>query len=245
MLCFSSRLDTHRLESTVTQFPILKHFLQTQWIQSNIFISIISPSNLLREAIFHLVQTEFQGKEVRWSPTDRRSSVQGWVLWDYGIGRDVLVSGIRDWRAQYPEHSLMVMELPDNPDVVLDCIAAGAHAYVLQGVTGEQMIETMRQVDRGVFQCSMEVTARLVERLAQPQGAQVSRPTTLTQREWDVLHCIVEGQADRVIAAALVISVRTVKHHVHNLLGKLNVQSRWQAAQLARDHGWFGDDRSA
>jgi DNA-binding NarL/FixJ family response regulator len=137
---------------------------------------------------------------------------------------------------------LIVMELPNDPEMILDCVAAGAHAYILRGATGTTIIETMQQVDRGLFQCPLEITNRLISRLSQSQTR--SRPDSLTQREWDVLHCISRGMSDRETAAELYISMRTVKHHVHNLLGKLQVQSRWQVAQLAQENGWIEGDRS-
>jgi DNA-binding NarL/FixJ family response regulator len=243
MICSASTT-----QSTVKPFPCLERLSQlehlsqlellsqTKWIQPEICISIISPSCLLREAVFHQVNTTFPVQEVQ--------ALQEWVLLDYGIGRDLLTSTIYDWRTQHPQTYLIVIELQDDPDAILECIAAGAHAYVLRGASGEQIIETMQQVDRGMFQCPISITDRLVERLSQQQGVNAPLPASLTQRECEVLHCIEQGQRDREIATELCISVRTVKHHVHNLLGKLQVQSRWQAAQLARDNDWFEEDRS-
>jgi DNA-binding NarL/FixJ family response regulator len=236
MVCFSSRLDSDRFASTVKSSFALEQFLQTQWIQPKSPIRVISPSHLLREAVFNLITVESQAQEGR--------SAQEWILWDYGIGRDVLFEAMRDWRVEHPDSYFMVIELPDDPEVILDCIAAGIQAYVLQGTTGEALIETMRQVDRGVFQCPMVVLDKLVERLAMLGEMKLPRPSSLTNREWDVLYCIQRNQSDGEIAAALSISVGTVKYHVHNLLGKLNVQSRWQAMQLARDNAWFEEERS-
>jgi DNA-binding NarL/FixJ family response regulator len=241
MVCSLSSLNESRFSSIANQSPGLDplsqtELLKTEGVPPSAGITIISPSYLLREAIFNLVSSEFQRQATE--------SVQGWVLLDYGLGRDVLVRTVQDYRIRYPEHYLMVLELLDDPDVILDCIVAGAHAYALQGMTGEQIVSTIQQVNRRVFQYPIEITDRLMERLAQLQRGQLPRPKALTQREWDVLHYIEQKQGDREIAAVLYISVRTVKHHVHNLLGKLNVQSRWQAAQLARDNGWLETDRS-
>jgi DNA-binding NarL/FixJ family response regulator len=53
------------------------------------------------------------------------------------------------------------------------------------------------------------------------------------------LHCIAKNYSDREIAIELVVAVRTVKHHVHNILRKFKVKHRWQAAQLARENRWL------
>ncbi|NJM45846.1 MAG: response regulator transcription factor [Alkalinema sp. RU_4_3] len=188
----------------------------------------------MRESVLNLIRVELQ----------ETGLIRGWVLWDYGVGRDVLMGAMRDWRMQYPESYLMAIELPDDPEVIVDCIAAGAHAYVLQGAAMAQIAEMMRLVERGLFQCPIAVFDRLVEQLV-PQRTKLLRPASLTNREWDVLYGIQQNQGDGEIAAELSISLGTVKYHVHNLLGKLNVQSRWQAMQLARDNDWFRGDRSS
>jgi DNA-binding NarL/FixJ family response regulator len=235
MVCFSSRLDSDRLELTGNPSAFLEDFLQTQWIQPKVCVRIISSSCLLREAVFNLVNSAFQVKQAR--------SPQGWVLFDYGIGRNAVLRAIQVCRSQHPTDYLIVLEVPDDPEVILACMAAGAQAYVLQGAIGSQIIETMQQIDRGVFQCPMAINDRLVERLVQQRQVERPRPA-LTRREWEVLCCIERGLSDSSIAVELYIGLRTVKHHVHNLLGKLQVQSRWQAAQLARDHGWLEEVRS-
>jgi DNA-binding NarL/FixJ family response regulator len=231
---FSSKQNLAQFKLDIQTSSALEHLLQTQWIRPEVSISIMSSSHLLREALFHRLNADFQVAPV--------GSSQGWLLLDYGIGQDFVVKAIQDWRIQYPHHYLMVMELPNDPEVILDCVSAGAHAYMLRGASGTAMIETMQQVDRGLFQCPLAITNQLLSRLSQSQTR--SRPDSLTQREWDVLRCIGRGMSDRAIAAELYISLRTVKHHVHNLLGKLQVQSRWQAAQLAQENGWLAGDRS-
>jgi DNA-binding NarL/FixJ family response regulator len=197
-------------------------------------LRIVSHSHLLREALIQVVQDCFQ--------TDK--PIQEWVLLDYGIGHDTAISSLQDLRSHYPDYFLLVVELKKDPALILDCIAAGAHAYVLQGASGSEIIGIMEQVDRGQFHCPPDITAKLFERLAQAQAPSAAQQPSLTQRELEVLHYIVQGYADRAIAAELVITVRTVKHHVHNLLGKLNLQSRWQAAQLAINNGWVAEGRS-
>jgi len=122
----------------------------------------------------------------------------------------------------------------------LSCIEAGAHGYALQGASSAEVIQVIEQVHRGVAHCSPEVTAKLFARLTQLKTVQQSiEKPALTCRELEVLHYIAKDYSDRGIASALVIEVRTVKHHVHNILRKLNVKHRRDAAQLAINNGWL------
>lgn len=134
--------------------------------------------------------------------------------------------------------------MSNDPELILDCIEAGAHAYVLQGASGTQIIEVIEQIDQGQFRCSAEVIAKLFERLAKrkvmsaPDDGDLMERPSLTQRELEVLHYIAQDYSDRAIADQLGITVRTVKHPVHNILQKLDVKYRRDAAQLAIQKKW-------
>ncbi|MCY7408028.1 MAG: response regulator transcription factor [Alkalinema sp. CAN_BIN05] len=119
-------------------------------------------------------------------------------------------------------------------------IEAGAHAYAFQGASSTEIREIVDQAYEGSFQCSPEITAKLFARLSQPKAIQKSREKSLlTRRELEVLYYVSKDFSDREIATQLMIEVRTVKHHVHNSLQKLNVRYRRDAAQLALENGWL------
>ncbi len=233
----------------------LTQLVQEQWIQPNLCLSIVSHSHLLREALARLLQTDWNhrlkhsSKEGDTSDTADSISTaekltQHLVLLDYGIGRDLMIPSIQQWRSQHPGCYVVVVELKQESDLILDCIEAGAHGYVLQGASSLEIAQTIERVCRGEAHCSPIITAKLFERLAQTKMAQknaqpLREKPSLTQREIEVLHYVAQGCSDREIAAKLVIEVRTVKHHVHNLLRKLHVKYRWQAAQLAIENGWL------
>jgi DNA-binding NarL/FixJ family response regulator len=157
-----------------------------------------------------------------------------------GIGENTTITHIQAWRSLQPSPYVVVLELKNHIDPILDCIEAGAHGYALQGASSVEVIQIVEQVYQGTAHCSPEVIAKLFERLAQPKPVQQSQEKPLlTRRKLEVLHCIAKKYSDREIAIELVVEVRTVKHHVHNILRKFKVKHRWQAAQVALENRWL------
>jgi DNA-binding NarL/FixJ family response regulator len=218
----------------------------TQSTLASSSISIVSNSYLLREAITLVLQSHqpaylinsYVG-DINIASTAIKLS-NHLVLIDSGIGENATITHIQEWRSLQPSPYVVVLELKNDIELILDCIQAGAHGYALQGASSIEVIQIVEQVYQGTAHCSPEVTAKLFERLAQPKAVQQSQEKPpLTRRELEVLHCIAKNYSDREIAIELVVEVRTVKHHVHNILRKFKVKHRWQAAQLARENRWL------
>jgi DNA-binding NarL/FixJ family response regulator len=229
---------------TLTKPALACSSMQEQLNQPDIHLSIVSNSHLLREALTVLLQTHHSihlidnyAGDADIISTVTNSSNHLFLL-DSGIGREAAISHIQAWRSQQPSSYVIVLELKNDSDLILDCIEAGAHGYALQGAKSAEVIEIIEQVCQGTAQCSKEVTAKLFERLAHFKTAvqQSNTKPPLTRRELEVLHCIAKNYSDREIATELVIEVRTVKHHVHNILRKLNVKNRWYAARLVLEN---------
>jgi DNA-binding NarL/FixJ family response regulator len=231
--------------------------IQAQWLQPALCLSIVSHSHLLHEALIRLLENHWGSRLSKHftaavaSPHLKGASIspnlespsKHLILLDYGIGRDATLGYIQQWRSLIPSTYIVVVELKDEVNLILDCIESGTHGYALQGASSIEIANIIEQVYRGATLCSPEITAKLFERLAQakmltPQAESLAKPP-LTQRELEVLGHVAKGCGDRDIATELMIEVRTVKHHIHNLLRKLNVKYRWQAAQLAVKNGWL------
>jgi len=226
--------------SRITESTLVGTFRHQEAIAPHLNISIVSNSHLLCEAIALLLNTH-QSVHLLNSYAGDAEIVPGasnppehLVLLDSGMGRDLTMLRIQQWRSLEPSPYIVVLELKNELDLILDCIEIGANGYALQGASSTEVIQVIEQVYRGTVQCSPEITTRLFERLSQAKNSNSSqKKPPLTHRELEVLHWITKGCSDRQIAAELVIEVRTVKHHVHNILRKLNVKHRWDAAQLA------------
>lgn len=137
----------------------------------------------------------------------------------------------------------MVMGIPESEDVILRYIEAGAAGFVLRDDSVESLLETMHAVHNDEAILPPNLAARLMSRVAelamdyeQAGIMDAAIAEELTRREQEVLDLISEGRTNQEIADSLIIELGTVKNHVHNILKKLNVNSRREAALIAQSH---------
>jgi two-component system nitrate/nitrite response regulator NarL len=135
-----------------------------------------------------------------------------------------------------PDTKTVVLAVEDSERTVVPLVEAGAAGYVGREASLEQLVETIDSVARGQGLCSPDVVGGLMRRLAA-----VSRRTrddatsaALTRREREILALVDQGLSNKEIARDLCIEVTTVKNHVHNILEKLHVHRRGEAAALVR-----------
>jgi len=131
-------------------------------------------------------------------------------------------------RSNSPQARFIVLTTYAGDEDVYRALKAGARAYLLKGMTREDLVETIHAVHAGKSHIPPFIAERLAERM-QTEG--------LTPRELDVLEHIVSGQSNKEIAAELSVSEATVKTHVNSLLGKMGVTDRTQAATAAIRRG--------
>jgi NarL family two-component system response regulator LiaR len=145
------------------------------------------------------------------------------------------MDGIAATRAildDYPNVKIIAMTSFEEEELIHGVLAAGAISYLLKNVTSDELAAAIRAASLGKSTLSPEAARVLV---------QATRPTEqpwleLTEREMEVLSLVVQGQSNRQIADALVISVATVKAHVSSILSKLQVSSRAEAIAYAIKH---------
>ncbi|MCA9908356.1 MAG: response regulator transcription factor, partial [Anaerolineae bacterium] len=135
---------------------------------------------------------------------------------------------------------VVMLELPNDPETIVDYIGAGAAGYTVQNASASDIATAIKNVYKGLAIYSPEVTSELVARLqnSAKHTHDNDAELPLTPRECEVLRCVAGGMSNQDIADDLCIDVRTVKHHVHNILKKLDLKRRWDAARLALDLGW-------
>jgi DNA-binding NarL/FixJ family response regulator len=131
-------------------------------------------------------------------------------------------------RKEFPDARIIVLTTFDGDEDIFRAIQAGARGYLLKGMSADELIDAIQTVHRGKSRIPAAVAERLAERLS---------GNALTDRETEVLKTIVAGKSNKEIAAALFISEATVKTHINNLLSKLGVADRTQAATMALHRG--------
>ena len=131
-------------------------------------------------------------------------------------------------RADDPHARIVVVTMHDDDEDLYQALAAGAAAYLLKSTVSEDLIRVIREVYAGLRLSSATIDARLAARAARPQ---------LTPRELEVIGLMADAMRSREIAAVLNVTEQTVKVHVRNIFGKLNVADRVAAINVARRLG--------
>jgi DNA-binding NarL/FixJ family response regulator len=146
---------------------------------------------------------------------------------------------IRALVAGAPDVNVIALGLAEHEPDVIACAEAGISGYVTRDASLDDLAATIESVARGEMPCSPGVAATLLRRITALAAQQDVQPAdvSLTRRELQILDLIDEGLSNKEIAERLFIEVATVKNHVHNILEKLNVQRRGEAAARARMSG--------
>jgi len=146
-----------------------------------------------------------------------------------------------------PTARVLILTSFGEEDSVIPALKAGAQGYLLKDIAPDELVQAVREAYRGRVQLHPEVAKKLVSAITARDGQPPAKPNTpaledLTEREIEVLRWIASGKSNREIAEVMVISEKTVKTHVSNLLGKLHLEDRTQAAIFALKHGLGADE---
>jgi len=138
------------------------------------------------------------------------------------------VDAIQRIRMESPQARFIVLTTYDGDEDIYRALKAGAKAYLLKGMTTDELITAIRAVHAGKSHIPQAIAEKLAERMGIEE---------LTPREMDVLEQIVAGKSNKEIADELGVTEATVKTHINSLLGKLGVTDRTQAATAAIRRG--------
>ncbi|MGI6037030.1 MAG: response regulator [Limnochordia bacterium] len=138
-------------------------------------------------------------------------------------------------RESFPHVQIIVLTIHDDEDYLHSLIKAGARGYLLKDAPTEKIVEAIEQVAQGEAFLPSTLMTKLFDRVQRPQGGRQDQEMAheLTPREQEVLACVAQGMKNGEIAAHLFISEKTVKNHISNILHKLQVADRTQAALYA------------
>ncbi|MFD1393640.1 response regulator [Lacticaseibacillus jixianensis] len=142
--------------------------------------------------------------------------------------------------AAWPEARIIILTSFIDDEKVYPAIEAGAASYILKTATAEEIAAAIRKTAAGDSALDPQVTTKMMNRLT--KKAQPELADELTNREREVLMLIAQGKSNQEIADELFITLKTVKTHVSNILAKLEVEDRTQAAIYAFKHGLVKQD---
>lgn len=197
-------------------------------------ILVVEDHPIVRQGLVALLNV-VEGVEIVGQASDGAEAVKQFdachpdvTLIDLRLPKMSGVEVIQRVRTSHAHARFIVLTTFDGDEDIYRALQAGARAYLLKGMSVEVLISAIRSVHAGKSIIPPAIAQRLAERMATEE---------LTQREQDVLEQIVRGKSNKEIGAALDISEATVKTHINNLLGKLGVEDRTQAATAAIQRG--------
>ncbi len=147
------------------------------------------------------------------------------------------IDACRDIVAQLPETRVIMLTSYAEDELLFDAIEAGACGYVLKQIGSDDLIRAIEAVGRGEALLDPSVTRRVLERVREAaRKDEAAAFAELTEQELRVLALVAEGKTNREIAQALYLGEGTVRNYVSNILGKLGLTNRAEAAAYAVQH---------
>ena len=163
------------------------------------------------------------------------------ILMDVGLPEGSGVDATRAILGSRPETNVVFLTMHDEDDILYDGIRSGAKGYLLKNLPMHQLLAYVRGVERGEAAITPAMASRILVEFSRlrPSHGPVSRSELdeLTEREIQVLSELAMGASNQEIAELFVITEGTVKNHVRNILAKLHLRNRREAASFARSHG--------
>jgi DNA-binding NarL/FixJ family response regulator len=184
---------------------------------------------------FDVVAVAADGREAVREAVLHRPDV---VLMDLKMPGTDGFTAIRELARVAPAVRVCVLTMYDDDDSLFAAMRAGAHGYLLKGAEQEEIARAVRAIAAGEAIFGPGIATRVLRQLTGESGSAASDPfPELTERERAVLDLLAAGRSTATIASRLGVSPKTVSNHVSNVLAKLQVDDRTQAAILAREAG--------
>ena len=159
------------------------------------------------------------------------------VLMDLGMPEVDGVTATRRILETSPHVAVLVLTMAADDDAVFDALRAGARGYLLKGADRSELVRAIHSVAAGEAIFGPDVARRLMQHFASPSPSPAAPFPDLSERELEILELIARGLPNLAIGERLGIAPKTVRNHVSNIFGKLDVRDRAEAVVRARDAG--------
>jgi DNA-binding NarL/FixJ family response regulator len=164
------------------------------------------------------------------------------VLMDIDMPGEDGIATTRRIKSEFPDVTVVMLTVHDSTDKLLEAIKAGAQGYLVKNIRSAELLEQLRGLKQGEAAITRRMAARILEEFQRGQtaapGERTESTNDLTARELEVLELVADRLSNKEIAARLVISEHTVKNHLKNILSKLHLRSRREAADYGMARGW-------
>ncbi|HZD56054.1 MAG TPA: response regulator transcription factor [Anaerolineales bacterium] len=213
----------------------------------NIRVFLADDHDLFREGLAGIIASQADMEVVGEASDGLEAIVKALELRPDLILMDIQMPGCdgleatKQIKKELPETTIVVLTVRDEDEKLFQAIKNGAQGYLLKTIRSREMLGMLRGAMQGEAAISPNLAGRMLEefrRLSKLAPVDLDEEIiSLTQREQEVLSLVATGASDKEIAENLYISLHTVKSHMRNILAKLQVNSRREAARLARQKG--------
>lgn len=171
-----------------------------------------------------------------------RSLTPDLVLMDVHMPKMDGIQAVRAISSELPRVKVVMLTVSEQDKDLFDAIKSGAHGYLLKNLEPEDLFDYLAGISRGEAPLSRTMAAKILNEFAsqaaRPRAAEPAEVMELlTPREKEVLTLVAQGATNKEIASALTLTENTVKNHLRNILEKLHMENRTQAAAYALKHG--------
>jgi DNA-binding NarL/FixJ family response regulator len=143
------------------------------------------------------------------------------------------IEGVRMIKEKYPDLKILMQTIFGDSDKIFDSILAGASGYILKNTPPYRILEAIQEIIDGGAPMSPSIATKVLKMVSQPVTASRTNHFNLSDREKEILSCLVKGMSYKLIADASFISIDTVRHHIRNIYDKLQVHSKGEAVAKA------------
>jgi len=207
-------------------------------------VLVVDDHRLFRQGLIGLMKTRKDLVEVIGEAASGREAIRltgqlkpDVVLMDVSMPDGDGIEATAYIRANFPESAVVILTASESDEDLYRAVQLGASGYLLKNLDAEQLFEALTSVERGEAAVTRETASRLLKCVAKRSVEPDQGEEILTEREIAVLCLVATGASNQEIADRLNISVNTVKSHIRNILDKLQLENRTQAANYAMKRG--------
>ena len=198
-------------------------------------VVIFEDNSLLRESLYQLINgTEGLNCVGAFGNCDDiifnlKKTMPQVVLMDIQMPGMNGIEGVKMIKKYFPEIKIIMQTVVEDDDKIFASICSGASGYLLKNTTPARLLQAIVEVNEGGAPMTPSIAQKVLEKFRRQSPSSTNELNQLSDREKEILECLVQGMSYKMIAAACKISTDTVRYHIRNIYDKLHVHSKSEA----------------